>query len=94
MAAEAARERRRSRRQEAHTPLLLLKSTVCLLHLIGRELKIKSFDFSLERTFFFFLGLGREFRCYSDVTTCKDEGRRKDLVVKILSSSPKISVLR
>lgn len=36
-AVEAAREKRRSRRQEAQTPILLLKSAVCLLHLIGEK---------------------------------------------------------
>lgn len=57
------------------------------------EDKRKSFDF-FRKEAFFFLGWAESFGGYSDVTTCKDEGRRKDLVVKILSSSPKISVLR
>lgn len=68
---------------------------MCLLHLIGGELKIKEKALIFfERKLFFFLGWAESFGGYSDVTTCKDEGRRKDLVVKILSSSPKISVLR
>ena len=76
-AIEAARERRRSWRQEAHTPPVLVRSTVCLLHLIGeKEEKTKS--------------LFLESR--GDAITCKkNKEEEEDLVVKILSSS-KISL--